>query len=128
MIRIRFLWLRSFYPGISVRIEHSEKGSQLLAIELNGDGGYEPGAIARRIEKELPPDQWGALQRKLAEAGFWQLPGRDPHIPGDDGAEWLIEVAQHDQYHVVQSWAGGEIEPVGRFLIEMSGLDPRPIF
>lgn len=127
-VRVRFLWLRSFHAGIAVRIEHSLDMSRLLATELDGAGGYEPGGIARQVGTELSSKQWDVLQRELAQASFWQLPSPDPHIGGSDGAEWIVEIAEHNRYRVVNRWAGAEIESVGRLLLEFSGLDPNPIY
>jgi hypothetical protein len=125
--RVRFLWLRSFHPGIAVRIEHGAQGTKLTAIELDGAGGYAPGAVARRVDRPLSPGEWAALRQALAESGFWNLQTSE-RILGLDGAEWIVEVAEHDRYHVVDRWSGGAVEPIGRLLLELSRLEPDPIY
>ncbi len=125
--RIRFLWLRSFQPGVAVRVEFIPGATELVAIELDGAGGYAPGTVARRMERSLLPEDRGKLQQTLAESDFWNLPTRESRL-GLDGAEWIIEVAEHDRYHVVDRWSGGEVETLGLLLLDLSQLEPDPIY
>jgi hypothetical protein len=126
-MRVRFLWLRSFHPGIVVRVEHTPSHTQLVAIELKGAGGYAPGLVSRREQRSLAPEEWAALQVKIADAGFWGM-STSARSFGKDGAEWVIEVAEHNRYHVVDRWSGGPLEPLGRYLLALSRLDPDPIY
>lgn len=125
--RIRFLWLRSFHPGIAVRVDHGVRGTTLIAIELNGAGGYAPGTVARRVERSVSPEEWTTLQQALAESALWNLRTSERN-EGRDGAQWIVEIAEHDRYHVVDRWNGGAIEPLGRLLLELSQLAPEPIY
>jgi hypothetical protein len=124
---MRFLWLRTFHPGIAVRVEHGPSQALLVATELSGKGGYEPGHVKRHVERALLPDEWSQLQQLLAESEFWKLPTNDDEL-GLDGAQWVLEVSHHDRYHVVDRWGGGAVEAIGRYLITLSDLDPRPIY
>ena len=47
-VRIRFLWLPSFRPAISVRIEHTAGKTNMTAIELDGAGGYAAGRVSKK--------------------------------------------------------------------------------
>ena len=125
--RVRLLWLRSFDPAIAVRVEHASTGTRLFAMELDGQGGTPGGALAERLERELSPEEWSELQTRLSEAGFWNLPTMGP-APGCDGATWIVEVAEHHRYHVVERWIGQDIEGLGRYLLELSNLEPDPIY
>lgn len=126
-IRLRFLWLRTFHPGIAVRVEHTSRDTRLIAVELDGAGGYEPGGVARRLERSLSRAEWEALEQVIANSRFWTLPPSQQVI-AVDGAEWIVEVAEPGRYHVVKRWSGGELELLGRHLLELSGLEPDPIY
>ena len=126
-VRVRFLWLRSFHPGVAVRIEHFRGRTRLVAITLDGAGGYAPGSVAHRAERVLPPDAWMEVEDAIADADFWQLPTADRSF-GLDGAQWIIEIAESDRYHVVERWSAGELETLGRKLLDLTGLAPDPIY
>jgi hypothetical protein len=125
--RIRFLWLRSFHPGISVRVERDARGARLLAVELSGAGGYAPGSVAKRLSRSLSEKEWATLEASLAAAGFWSL-RTSKQSNGYDGAQWIIEVATPSRYHVVDRWGGGMLQVPGRYLLKLSGLNPTEIY
>lgn len=103
----RFLWLRSFHHPISVRIETAGGKAALVAVELDGQGGYEPGAVDRRKTRTLGAEEWRGLADAVAAAGFWEMPTIDPKEQnGEDGAEWIIEGYRSGTYHVVDRWDG----------------------
>src|SRR5262245_8575536 len=60
----RFLWLRTFGRPIAVRVE-TGKPSTLTAVELDGAGGYQPGKISRRVQRQLSADEWKAFSDAL---------------------------------------------------------------
>jgi hypothetical protein len=98
----RFLWLRSFHHPVSVRIEASRGTSTVVAVELNGLGGYDPGTINRRTERVLSPQEWSSLQNAIRAAGFWDAPTDEPaEEPDVDGAEWILEGYRAGVYHAV---------------------------
>lgn len=103
----RFLWLRSFHHPISVRIETAAGKATLVAVELDGRGGYEPGAVERRKTRTLDTGEWRSLVAAVAGGGFWEMPTIDPKDEnGLDGAEWIIEGYRSGTYHVVDRWDG----------------------
>jgi hypothetical protein len=103
----RFLWLRTFHHPISVRIETAGGKAILVAVELDGKGGYEPGAVERRKTRTLTAEEWRSLLAAVSAAGFWELPTEDPKAQhGFDGAEWIIEGYRAGTYHVVDRWEG----------------------
>ncbi len=126
-IRVRFLWLRTFHPGIAIRVEHSPEATLLEAIQLAGAGGYAPGVVDKKVRIDVSADQWRQIQNLLEEASFWKLPA---HVPDNsfDGAQWIIEVAEVDRYRAVDRHSGRELEELGRFFIGLSGLRPDPIY
>jgi hypothetical protein len=126
--RLRFLWLRSFHPGIAVRIERGPAETRLVAVALSGAGGYAPGNVARREERALSADEWASVDALVGEAEFWRLTTNDRESAGLDGAEWIVEIAEPDRYHVVDRWDAGELDAIGRHLLALSGLEPEPIY
>lgn len=125
--RIRFLWLRSFNPGISVRVEFDLDSAELFATKLDGAGGYAPGNVAQHVKRALLPEDWTKVQQALAESDFWNLQTNEQSL-GLDGARWIVEVAEYDRDHVVDRWSGGEVESIGRMLLDLSQLEPDPIY
>ena len=126
-IRVRFLWLRTFHPGIAIRIEHSSAATFLEAVQLAGAGGYAPGAVDRTVLNDVSANQWRHVQALLETARFWQLP---TYVPGKsfDGSQWIIEVAEVDRYRAIDRQSGGDLEELGRYLIGLSGLRPDRIY
>jgi hypothetical protein len=59
-------------------------------VELDGAGGYEPGKVARRIDRKLTDAEWTEVTSGLKGIGFWSLP-TDIGEGGLDGAQWVLE-------------------------------------
>ena len=126
-VRFRFIWLRTFHPGIAIRIEHDFSHTKLIATKLSGAGGQSPGKVERQFDRTLSPKEWSSIQRLISESGFWNLPTSGQSF-GLDGSQWIIEVAESNRYHVVDRWNGGPLESLGRQLLTFSQLDPKPIY
>lgn len=119
----RFLWLRSFHHPVAVRIEASAGTSALIAVELDGAGGYEPGTAKRRLERALSEQEWTTLVTAINAASFWDAPTTTP--PQDeDGAQWIIEGYRHGKYHAVDrdSSGSGPIRSVGEAFLRAAHL------
>lgn len=125
--RLRFLWLRSFHPATAVRVRHRDSNTHMIATQLTGRGGYEPGEVGSRTERQLTPQEWAEIERLTAQARFWTLE-TEAGLRGLDGAQWIVEVSEPGRYHVVDRWSGGELERIGRFLMQLSSFDPEPIY
>ena len=118
----RFLWLRTFDHPVSIRVDHSAEGTNLIAVELDGAGGYEPGGVLRNIQNSLSLDQWKSLTGAVALSGFWTQPTSDPNdMGGLDGAEWIVEARRGPTYHLVDRWSpeGGEHRALGLFFLNL---------
>jgi hypothetical protein len=105
--RYRFLWLRTFHRPIAVRVEQRGDEFRVVAKELDGAGGYEPGKMVRDTSFSLPRSQWAEFRRLLADAKFWQVPTHwapEEGVVGLDGAQWILEGVAGDDYHVVDRW------------------------
>jgi hypothetical protein len=125
--RIRFIWLRAFHPGISVRVEHDQYGARLTAVELSGAGGYAAGTVARQVDKSLSADEWATLEASIDQVDFWGL-ATSQESNGLDGSQWIIEIVTQGRYYVVDRWGGGALAEPGRYMIELSDLDPENIY
>jgi hypothetical protein len=108
---IRFTWLPSFHRAVVIRVTREGKSATLVGKRLAG-GPYDPGGVLNRTEMHLSREQWKGLQSLVAAADSWNMPSREPEkisedgepIIGMDGAQWLLEMADADRYHVVERW------------------------
>jgi hypothetical protein len=96
----RFVWLRTFHHPVSVSIVRETTGWELDAMELNGAGGYQPGAVLRRVRLDLDAKQIEGIQHRIDVAGAWSLP-TNLADSAMDGAQWIIELRDGDHYHVI---------------------------
>ena len=88
----RFLWLRTFHRPIAVRVTLAHGTGSLVAIELDGAGGYEPGRVLHRTERPLAPGEATLMSARLHDIGFWAMaPSLPPGDIGLDGAQWIVE-------------------------------------
>ncbi|HEV2078496.1 MAG TPA: hypothetical protein VGR19_01175, partial [Allosphingosinicella sp.] len=122
-LAVRFTWLRSFHPPVVVRIEGARsKGFQLVAKELSGPGGYEPGQVARTVNRQLTAAEAARLHEMLARSRLFSLPAKDC-LMGCDGASWVFEGVDSDGYHFVDRWTPeeGRVKELGMFFLGLSG-------
>lgn len=126
-VRLRFLWLRTFGPGISVRVEHSRGGTRLVAIELDGAGGYAPGKVADHVERVLTPGEWQGLEAVVRRSNFWRMPSEKADL-GVEGSQWIVEISEPERYHVVDRWSGGAVTEIGLQVLNLSGLEYEPVY
>jgi hypothetical protein len=101
---LRFLWLRSFARPIAVRVESSNGGAIISAVELSGAGGYEPRKVSRRFQRQLTDAERLRLSAAMDGLRFFEMPtqGGDG---GPDGARWVLEGRMGARYHVVDRWS-----------------------
>ena len=123
----RFTWLRTFHHPVAVRITANDSGASLVAVELNGAGGYEPGTELRRKETSIAPSELKKVQRALVDAGFSSLTATEDNS-GFDGSEWIIEVLDNDQYHVISRWSPqtGVVHEIGLRFLKLAGWQFKP--
>jgi hypothetical protein len=122
----RFTWLRSFHHPIAIRIVSGPGQPKVIAVELDGAGGYDPGKVLRRKEVALSPDEFKQLEEFVHSQDFWSLPSHEKSF-GLDGAEWIIEGAA-DNYHVVVRWSpeSGPVRRLGEHFISVAGWKVEP--
>lgn len=120
---LRFTWLRTFHAPVVVRLDTTAEGAvQMTATELSGQGGYEPGDVARRVERRLSDEESAALTRMLEETGALAQPPTECRL-GLDGAQWILESAGPGGYRFVDRWTPreGPVRELGLHLISLTG-------
>lgn len=122
----RFTWLRTFHRPYAVRIIRDAVGGRLVAVELTGAGGYDPGTVATRTERRISDADWQILSAALSKTSFWSMPTR-PSKPtlGLDGSQWIVEGRRGSgKYHVVDRWTPqqGAYRDVGLLFLKLAGI------
>jgi hypothetical protein len=120
----RFLWLRTFHNPIAIRVSRTAGAARLELVRLSGSGGYDPGKVARRKDRQLTEDEWTTIVTAIESIGFWAMPSHEPAI-GFDGAQWILEARRGDEWHVVHRWSpqDGFYLELGLLLLRLAGID-----
>jgi len=126
----RFTWLRTFHHPVAIRVVATHGQFKLFATELDGAGGYSPGAVLRKKSVSLSAAQFKELEEVILRNDFWHLPPHEDTM-GLDGSEWIVEAAT-DKYHAVVRWTprGGAIHEIGERLLSLAGwtFDSREMY
>lgn len=125
----RFIWLRSFHPAISVRLNIAADGTGTLTTKVsNGccdcaplpaDTKQRPFRIQTTVREISTPE----LSRFISFVGtlhFWTLPSRKESLAGPDGADWVIEASKDGHYQMIDAWSppsGDPVQTLGRFML-----------
>lgn len=120
---LRFTWLRTFHAPVVIRLDTAADGTvTMTATELSGHGGYEPGTVARRIERRLSATEAAALTQVVGETAVLQQAAGACDI-GLDGARWIVESVGPGGYRFVdrQSPESGPVRAFGLHLIGLTG-------
>lgn len=119
----RFTWLRSFDPPIVIRIESDEVKHKITWKVLSGKGGYEPGELTVQSERYLTDKEWSRFMNLISLAKFWEMPS-GKGLGQMDGAEWIMEGVNSEQYKVVSKWSPekGNFYNACRYLIYLTGM------
>jgi len=120
---LRFTWLRTFHAPVVIRLDTgADGGVTMTATELSGHGGYEPGTVARRIERSLSSQEVAGLTRTLEDTAVLEQAPGECRL-GLDGAQWTIESVGPEGYRFVdrQSPGDGPVRAFGLHLIGLTG-------
>lgn len=127
---LRFTWLRSFHPPVIVRVDESADGkARMVAKELSGYGGYEPGHVAKTVERLLSAAEWLALKNQVDRSRLMET--RQPEcILGADGAQWILEQAVGSSYGYAVRWspANGAVRELGLAMMALTGWTFNPTY
>ncbi len=99
----RFVWLRTWGRPMAVRVTRVGDRAHLVAIRLSGDGGYDPGTIDAKRERDLGPAEWTRVEDAFAAASFDTTATQGEM--GNDGAQWILERAKSGGYRLVERWS-----------------------
>jgi hypothetical protein len=121
----RFLWLRTFQPGIAVRIGCARDSCQMVATMLSGAGGYAPATVVKHVVRTLSAPEVTEFHRQLESIDFWRpqpeggtAVGFNPDgtmYMGLDGAEWVLEGRRLGTYHLWDIFTPQVDGPFGQF-------------
>ena len=124
---LRFTWLRSFHPTVTVRLsERKDGGWHLVAKQLSGTGGYDPGTIDKVVDRPIRAAEAAELEALMTRTALPDLSG--DCVIGVDGAQWLIERSDAEGYHFINRWSpsDGPVRQVGLFLLKLTGWRLKP--
>jgi hypothetical protein len=119
---VRFTWLRTFHHPVFVRITRTAGRTHLIATELSGQGGYEPGKVQKRVERELSTAEAGVLNSILRRSPIFDEPSKVCNL-GMDGAQWIFERADQNGYRFINRWSpeSGPSRDLGITVLKMTG-------
>jgi hypothetical protein len=132
---VRFTWLRSFHHPVAIRLFRSGDGRWLLTTKVaSGAGGYKPGRLVTNVKRELKANEAREILSLVAPAtDYWKLSATEVDEPNSDGsitvhtdgAQWIVEVLDGSEYHVVDRWSpeSGVIHDLGIRFMALSGRD-----
>lgn len=101
-VTYRFTYIGAFTGPKCLRLSLSPDGSATLRVStLRGDAGKPISDT-----KVVPAEEVAKFLNKLQEAQFWQMP-EEGSSRGFDGAEWILEGVQKDEYHIAVRWCPG---------------------
>jgi hypothetical protein len=117
----RFLWLRSFHPGIAIRIDLKADGSSIATIKIDNEKGKgEPTKLVKNKVIRLTEDQTQFFLDRVSDAQFWSLPTLDKTEPIHvDGAQWIIEGVKNGKYLILDRWSpkAGPVHDLGTYML-----------
>lgn len=120
----RFTWIRTFHNPIVVRISKKNSTISLVWKKTNGLGGYYTGEIDDEGIKNLSIEDWNKLKKKIKKCKFENLPSAELSH-SKDGADWILEGASSNGYHVVNKRNARKttIGKVCLYLLELTDLE-----
>ena len=124
--KFRFSYLPSFDHPIFITVQSETRGLVLIAKQLTGVGGYDPGMIGRSKELVLTGTQSAQFRDLLDKGGvFTEAPGKCDF--GLDRTYWIFEQVHDGRYQLVKrrSPNGGAPRELGDWLLQVSGLPVR---
>jgi hypothetical protein len=125
----RLLFLPTFRRPAVARLTEASGTWQVVCKRSDGLGGYSPGRLAGKLERELSRAEVKQFARALDRIDFWDMPSYDDSL-GRDGSNAILEGARVGAYHVVDRWSphGTPYAELVNFLLELcSGVgEPAP--
>lgn len=119
---LRFTWLPTFHHPVIVRIERTGHEARLVAKQLSGEGGYEPGVIEREVTRPLSATEVEKLDVILSTTKVLEQRPTECDS-GLDGSQWIVEGVNRDSYLFVNRWSPqeGPVREFGDFALLLTG-------
>ena len=122
----RFLWMRTFDPPVSVRLEiQADGGGKVTATTMRGESGFGstlrgPTAVTSRL---IGVQEVARFRELLQKNRFLTIPSI---VRGDqqgtDGSDWRIEAVIGGQYHTASRWSPTSSQGPGKQAIAELGM------
>ncbi len=100
---LRLLVLPTWGPPLAIRVNLGAAPA-VTVVELDGNGGYDPGRKARTLHRAIRPLDAEAIRAAARSADFWNLPVNDYSRTGEDGTQWVMEFRSGTRYRAVHRW------------------------
>jgi hypothetical protein len=117
----RFLWLRSFHPAISIRIDVNDDGSATVTIKSNNNKGRgKPEKLVKTKIRRLTDEQTQLFLDRVSDWGFWAQPTIEKtDVMGADGARWILEGVKSRKYLILDRWSptAGPVRDLGTYML-----------
>ncbi|WP_206238835.1 hypothetical protein [Novosphingobium terrae] len=127
---VRFTWLPSFDHPVTVRLEWVPSGAMhLTARMLSGAGGYAPGVVKQKVDRDLTEAEKATMNKLFASLLLWRQPAALCDL-GSDGAEWIFDGADSAGYHFVKRWSpnNGPVKEAGMAMLKLTGWHFKDIY
>lgn len=94
----------------------------MIAKELTGAGGYEPGTINRQITRTLNSAEARQLAEAMAKASPFNEPPANCEL-GLDGSQWMLERTERGSYDYASRWSPekGAMRDFGMLALKLTG-------
>lgn len=109
----RFTLLPTWGDPHCAAVTKNQNKVSIRFARLDGDGGYDPGKLVEKTQRELKPEELKMFLTLFDALDFAKQPTKDP-ISGRDGSEWILERLKDGEYHVVVRWTADAYEPKKR--------------
>jgi hypothetical protein len=119
----RFTLIPTFKAPIVVRLDERPDGRMAMtAKRLSGQGGYDPGQLAGKIERVLTHAETSAVLRVLEDSRIMTVSSGDCAW-GLDGTQWIFEGVETGRVHFVDRWSPehGPVHDVGATFLALTG-------
>ncbi len=120
---LRFIWIPTFDPPVTVRIERLRTASpRMVAVRFGRGGATEPGPIIDRLDRPLSLAEAADLRRRLVASNPLGMASAECDM-GVDGAQWIVERAAGGRYKMIarNSPTSGPIRATGMAMLRLTG-------
>lgn len=113
---------------IAVNLQRAPDGSAHLTMtKLEAPAwNLPPGKIFEQRRREVPVSDWDAVERAVADAGFWKMTTIETDYDAVDGEglTWILEGSRGSEYHIVSRWGlkEGRYREAGLKLLMLAGV------